>query len=143
MKRTMAPKMVLVLCTGNSCRSQMAAGWINHLLGNRWEAHSAGTKPAGRVHPLAVEVMAEVGVDLSGAVPMRVQDVQDEAWDLVITVCDSARESCPIFPGTVQHVHLSFPDPAAAEGSEAERLSVFREVRDDIRRRVISELQSR
>ncbi len=130
-------RRVLILCTGNSCRSQMAEGWVNHLLGDRWEAHSAGTQPAAAVHPLAVRVMAEVGVDISRAVPEHVGRYLDEPWDLVITVCDSARESCPVFPRPVAQQHISFPDPAAAQGSEAERLAVFRAVRDDIRARLV------
>lgn len=133
----MTRKRVLILCTGNSCRSQMAEGWINHLLGDRWEARSAGTRPAAQVHPLAVAVMAEVGVDISRGTPEQVQRYLAEAWALVVTVCDSAKESCPIFPRPVETVHISFPDPAEAAGSEEERLAVFRAVRDDIRERLV------
>ncbi len=136
-------KRVLILCTGNSCRSQMAQGWVGHLLGGRWEAHSAGTRPADRVHPLAVRAMAEAGVDISGGVPTPVERHLDEAWDLVITVCDSAKETCPLFPRPVEQIHISFPDPAEAAGSEAERMAVFRTVRDDIRARLIAELDRR
>ncbi|MDD5563018.1 MAG: arsenate reductase ArsC [Thermoanaerobaculaceae bacterium] len=136
-------KRVLILCTGNSCRSQMAQGWVNHLLGGRWEAHSAGTRPADRVHPLAVRAMAEVGVDISGGVPTPVARHLDAAWDLVITVCDSAKETCPLFPRPVEQIHVSFPDPSEVAGSEAERMAAFRAVRDDIRARLIPELERR
>ena len=138
-----ARKRLLILCTGNSCRSQMAAGWVNHLVGDRWEAHSAGTRPADRVHPLAVKAMAEVGVDISSGVPTPVESVLDEAWDLVVTVCDSAKETCPLFPRPVEQVHVSFPDPAEAAGSEAKRMAVYRAVRDDIRARLLPELARR
>lgn len=133
----MARQRVLILCTGNSCRSQMAEGWINHLVGEEWEARSAGTRPAAQVHPLAVRVMAEAGVDISGGVPEHVDRYLEEPWDLVVTVCDSARESCPIFPRPVNTLHISFPDPAEATGSEEQRLEVFRAVRDDIRARLL------
>jgi len=133
----MGRRRVLILCTGNSCRSQMAEGWINHLLGDTWEARSAGTRPAAAVHPLAVKVMAEAGVDISGGVPEHVERYLSEPWDLVVTVCDSAKESCPVFPRPVAQRHISFPDPAEAEGSEEERLAVFRAVRDDIRARLL------
>ena len=136
-------RRVLVLCTGNSCRSQMAEGWINHLLGDRWEARSAGTRPAGAVHPLAVRVMAEIGVDISAGSPRHVDGLLDQAWDLVVTVCDSAKESCPLFPRPVEQIHVSFPDPAEARGSDEERMEVFRTVRDDIRARLLPEVARR
>jgi arsenate reductase len=138
-----AKKRVLVLCTGNSCRSQMAEGWINHLLGAGWEARSAGTAPAPRVHPLAVRAMAEVGVDISNARPEHVTVHLEQPWDLVVTVCDSAQEACPAFPGHVPRVHVSFLDPATAEGAEDERMNVFRRVRDEIRERLLPEVRSR
>jgi len=134
-------KRVLILCTGNSCRSQMAEGWVNHDIGDRWEAHSAGTRPAAAVHPLAVRVMAEVGVDISAGRPEHVDSYLTQSWDLVVTVCDSARESCPLFPRPVEQIHISFPDPAEAAGSEDERLAVFRAVRDDIRARLLAEME--
>jgi arsenate reductase len=136
-------KRVLVLCTGNSCRSQMAEGWINQLLGDAWEARSAGTAPAPRVHPLAVRAMAEAGVDVSSAVPESVGRYLAEPWDLVVTVCDSARETCPAFPRPVPKLHVSFLDPAAAEGTDEERMAVFRRVRDEIRERLIPEVRRR
>jgi arsenate reductase len=134
---------VLILCTGNSCRSQMAEGYVNAELARSWEARSAGTEPSERVHPLAVKAMAEVGIDISKGVPQPVGLFVDEAWDLVVTVCDSARESCPVFPGRVDKIHISFPDPAEAEGTEEERMRVFRTVRDAIRGRLLPEIKRR
>ncbi len=140
----MAPrKRVLILCTGNSCRSQMAEGLVNHDLAGRWEASSAGTQPAAAVHPLAVRAMAEIGVDISHAAPKSVDTLVGQPWDLVVTVCDSAKESCPIFPRPVEQVHLSFPDPALATGPDEVRLAVFRAVRDDIRTRLLAEIARR
>ena len=136
-------KMVLILCTGNSCRSQMAEGWINHELGDTWLARSAGTDPAARVHPLAIRAMAEVGVDIRGGVPENVDRYFDQPWDLVITVCDSAEETCPVFPGAVERIHISFPDPADAGGSDDERMKVFRSVRDAIRQQLLPEVSRR
>ena len=136
-------RRVLILCTGNSCRSQMAEGWVKHLLAGRWQAGSAGIQPAAAVHPLAVRVMAEVGVDISGNRPEHVEAYLEQPWDLVVTVCDSAKESCPLFPRPVEAIHNSFPDPAEATGSEEERLAVFRAVRDDIRARLLPELGRR
>jgi arsenate reductase len=136
-------KRVLVLCTGNSCRSQMAEGWINRLLGGQWEARSAGTAPAARVHSLAVRAMAEVGIDISGGKPQHVDVCLDQAWDLVLTVCDSAKETCPTFPRPVAKLHISFFDPALAPGTDEERMAVFRRVRDEIRDRLVAELRSR
>ena len=127
-------KRVLVLCTGNSCRSQMAEGWVNHLLGDQWEARSAGTAPAARIHPLAVRAMAEVGVDIAGGKPEHVRVYLDQPWDLVVTVCDSAKETCPVFIGQVKHrLHLGFQDPADATGTDDEVAAVFRRVRDEIK----------
>ena len=142
-ERNGVARRVLILCTGNSCRSQMAEGWVNHLAGGRWRAHSAGTRPAAVVHPLAVRVMAEVGVDIVGGRSEHVDRYLEEPWDLVVTVCDSAKETCPIFPRPAEVIHVSFPDPAAAEGSEDERIAVFRAVRDDIRARLLPELVRR
>ena len=122
---------VLVLCTGNSCRSQMGEGWIRHDLGDRVEVVSAGTHPSA-VHPLAIRVMAEAGVDISGHRSKGIADLESRAFDLVVTVCDSARESCPVLPGARKTIHRSFEDPAAA-GSGDEALPVFCRVRDEIR----------
>jgi arsenate reductase (thioredoxin) len=140
---TQTRRRVLVLCTGNSCRSQMAEGFINHLLGREWEARSAGTAPASRVHPLAVRAMAEVGIDIGAGKPEHVDVYLDEPWDLVVTVCDSAQESCPVFPRRVEKIHVSFFDPAAAEGTDEEKLPVFRRVRDEIRDRLLPEVRGR
>jgi arsenate reductase len=140
---TMTKKRVLILCTGNSCRSQMAEGWVRHLLGDCWEVESAGTHPAGEVAPLAVRAMAEVGVGISGAWPKHWGPFLDQRWDLVVTVCDSARESCPLFPGAAEQIHVSFPDPVLASGTEDERLAVYRAVRDDIRERLVPEIAKR
>jgi arsenate reductase len=136
-------KRVLVLCTGNSCRSQMAEGWINHLLGDRWEACSAGTAPAAHVNPHAVRVMAEVGVDISRHRPQLAAGLAGEAWDLVVTVCDHAREVCPFFPHPGEQIHLGFPDPVAAVGTEEEVVGAYRRVRDAIRERLVPEVARR
>jgi arsenate reductase len=136
-------KRVLILCTGNSCRSQMAEGLVNHELPGQWTARSAGTRPATRVHPLAVKAMAEVGVDISAGVPELVDRYLDEPWDLVVTVCDSAKESCPVFPRAVETVHIPFEDPADAEGTDEEKMAVFRRVRDEIRGRLVEAIRTR
>jgi len=136
-------KRVLILCTGNSCRSQMAEGWVNHELAESWTALSAGTQPAARVHPLAIRAMTEEGIDISGGIPESVDRFLEMPWDLVITVCDSARETCPVFPGPVETLHISFPDPAEASGTDEEIMAVFRAVRDDIRKRLVGELSRR
>ncbi len=125
-------KRVLFLCTGNSCRSQMAEALVNHDLAGRWEASSAGTHPAGFVHPLALRALAEVGIDHQGA--SKPADVfRGQIFDLAVTLCGEAEEDCPAWLGPGRRAHLGFPDPARAEGSEEERLAVFRQVRDDIR----------
>lgn len=136
-------KRVLVLCTGNSCRSQMAEGWVRHLLGDRWEVHSAGTAPASHVNPNAVKTMAEVGVDISRHRPRHAADMTAREWDLVVTVCGGAREVCPVFPHPGEQIHVGFPDPVDATGSEDEVLAVYRAVRDDIRARLIPEIARR
>jgi arsenate reductase len=123
---------VLFLCTGNSCRSQMAEGWARHIHGDKFEVHSAGIKPQ-ELHPLAVRVMKEAGVDISGQKSKHVRVLKDVAFDYVVTVCDSARESCPLFPSKTKVIHRDFEDPAAAKGNEDEILAVFRRVRDQIR----------
>ncbi len=126
---------VLFLCTGNSCRSQMAEGWLRHLAEGRFESLSAGVDPHG-LNPLAVAVMAEAGVDISSQRSESILEYLADPPDLVVSVCDRAEASCPVFPGRVQRQRWLFPDPARAEGSEAEVLSVFRRVRDDIRARI-------
>ncbi len=136
----MSIKQVLFLCTGNSCRSQMAEGLVNYFLGEEWEAYSAGTAPAGYVHPMAIQVMAEYDIDISAYRSKSVDEFRYVGPDLVITVCDDAAENCPLWLGGGRVVHISFPDPARATGSEAERLAVFRQVRDDIRDKVLTYL---
>ena len=130
---------VLFLCTHNSARSQMAEGLLRHLAGDRFEAMSAGTE-ATRVRPLAVRAMGEVGVDISGQESKALNRYLDETFDYVITVCDDANDACPFFPGTESRLHWSFEDPSKAEGTEEERLAVFRSVRDRIRSRIEEEL---
>lgn len=122
---------VLFLCTGNSCRSQMAEGFLRHFYGDKYEAHSAGVKPSV-VNPYAIKVMAEKGVDISNQRSKSVDEYKGQSFDKVITVCDNAKESCPVFPGKVEHIHWSFIDPAEATGTEDEKLKVFRDVRDQI-----------
>lgn len=131
---------VLVLCTGNSCRSQLAEAIINHDVGDRWQAFSAGTNPAGYIHPLAIKVLSEIGIDHYG-VSKSVEQFRNEPFDLVITVCDDAAENCPVWLGKGKRVHFSFPDPAKAEGSEEEIMDVFRAVRDDIRKNILQYLE--
>jgi len=138
----MAEKKVLFLCTGNSARSQMAEGLVNHLLAGKWRAYSGGTKPSGYVHPLAVQAMAEVGIDISDHRNKSVEEFRNGDFDLVITVCDDAAQTCPLWLGSGKAVHVGFPDPAAARGSEEERLQVFRTVRDAIRVRVLGLLHA-
>lgn len=123
---------VLILCTGNSARSQMAEGLLRSVAGGRFEVHSAGTRP-GAVRPEAITVMGEIGIDISRHRSKHVDEFADQAFDYVLTVCDNAKESCPVYPGFTNRLHRSFDDPAAVTGSEAERLAAFRRVRDEIR----------
>ena len=132
----MNKKRVLFLCTGNSARSQMAEGLVNHFLADEWEAYSAGTAPTGYVHPLAIAAMAELGIDISAQRSKSVDEFRGVAFDVVITVCDNAAQNCPLWLGTGQVKHMGFPDPAVATGGEAERLAVFRQVRDDLRQAI-------
>jgi arsenate reductase len=134
-------KRVLFLCTGNSARSQMAEGLVNSFLGDRWTAFSAGTEPASSVHPLAVRVMDELGIDISDARPKTVGDLHTQRFDVVITLCDQAAQQCPLWLGQGQATHMGFPDPAQASGNEEERLGVFRQVRETIRDRVLGRLE--
>jgi arsenate reductase (thioredoxin) len=132
----MAKQRVLFLCTGNSARSQMAEGWLRRLAGDDFDVFSAGTEPKEAVHPLAVLVMAEKDVEIAQQRPKSLQQYIGQPWDFIITVCDRANETCPIFPGDHERIHWSFEDPAAATGSELERRAVFRRVRDEILRRL-------
>ncbi len=123
---------ILIVCTGNTCRSQMAEGFLKYLDKNL-EVYSAGTNPDKKINPRAVKVMAEKGIDISNGVPELVDDYIDTSFDYVITVCDGAKEKCPVFTGTVNHrLHIGFDDPAEATGTEEEILYVFRRVRDEI-----------
>lgn len=132
----MLPKLkVLFLCTGNSCRSQMAEGWARTLHGDRVEPYSAGTA-SGRLDPRAIEVMHEAGVDISGHRSKHLQELIGANFDAVVTVCDSANESCPVFPGPTLRLHVDFDDPprlAAGAATEEEALGHYRKVRDEIR----------
>ncbi len=126
-------KRILILCTGNSCRSQMAEGFLKSFH-STLQVFSAGTKAASRVHPKAIQVMNEIGIDLSKNFPKTVDQFLSESFDYVVTVCDNAKESCPVFFGNVKHrLHIGFDDPADATGTEEEILSVFRRVRDEIK----------
>ena len=127
-------KKILILCTGNSCRSQMAEGFLKSFDDNL-EVYSAGTKPAEKVNPKAIQVMKEVEIDLSQNYPKMVDKFLNESLDYVITVCDNAKETCPVFIGKVgKQLHIGFEDPAEATGTEEEILAVFRKVRDEIKR---------
>ena len=118
-------KRILFLCTHNSARSQMAEGWLRHLAGDRYEVHSAGTE-ATHVRPLAIRAMAEVDIDVAGQASKTLDRYLGQAWDYVISVCDDANESCPIFPGATTRLHWSLPDPSRAAGTEEERLHAYR-----------------
>ena len=124
-------KRVLILCTGNSARSQMAEGLLRHLAGDRFEVASAGVAPT-EVRPEAIAVMRELGIDISHHRSKSVDEFLGQDFDYVITVCDNANEQCPIFPSNTKRIHWSFEDPAAAAGDEQARLAVFRRVRDEI-----------
>lgn len=124
---------VLILCTGNSCRSHLAEGILRAAAGDLFEVHSAGSNPAGYVHPLAVRVMAEIGIDLSAHRSKHMNEFLGTPIETVITVCGRADQACPVFPGQVNRHHWPFDDPAHATGTEAEQLAVFRRVRDEIR----------
>lgn len=129
----MSLKRVLFLCTHNSCRSQMAEGLVNHDLGARMEAFSAGTE-ATRVNPLAIKVMAELGIDLSAHRSKSLDEFAAQPFDYVITLCGDANEKCPLFFGGVKRLHMGFEDPSLLLGSEAEVLPAYRRIRDEIRR---------
>lgn len=124
---------ILVLCTGNSCRSQMAEGYLRHFAGGKAEVYSAGVETHG-VNPMAIEIMREDGIDISTHTSNHVNEYEDVAFDYVITVCDNAKERCPFFPSQAKKFHHNFPDPAKATGTEAEIKQRFREVRDMIKK---------
>ena len=133
-------KKVLILCTGNSCRSQMAEAIINHFIGDQWQAFSAGTQPSGYIHPMAIKALEEIGIHHEGE-SKTVERFRGEAFDVVITVCDAAAEKCPVWLGKGKRVHISFPDPAKAEATVEEKMNVFRQVRDDIQARILNHLK--
>jgi len=133
---TMDKKRILILCTGNSARSQMAEGLLRSEAGDRVDVFSAGTKPSD-VRPEAVQVMRELGIDISGHRSKSVDEFRGQEFTYVITVCDNANESCPVFPGNTKRLHLPFDDPAAVQGTEEQRRAAFRTIRDQIRRKLI------
>jgi arsenate reductase len=128
------PPVVLILCTGNSCRSQMAEGILRRAAAGMLDARSAGSKPAGYVHPLAIQAMAEIGIDISGHHSKSMAGFLQQDVETVITVCGNADQACPMFPGQLKHHHWGFDDPAHAPGDEAAQMAVFRRVRDEIQR---------
>ncbi len=124
-------KRILILCTGNSARSQMAEGLLRNMAGDRFEVESAGVAPSA-VRPEAIEVMRDIGIDISGHRSKSVDEFVDQLFDYIITVCDNAKESCPVFPGSAVRLHWSFDDPAAIQGTYEERLAAFRRIRNQI-----------
>ncbi len=140
MNPPVTPNRVLILCTGNSCRSQMAEALINHDLAGQWQAFSAGTRPAGMVHSMALDALKELGIQHPGE-SKPVDTFRGEDFQVVITVCDNAAEDCPVWLGRGRRVHIGFPDPAGAEGNTEERMEVFRQVRDQIRVQIIPYLK--
>ena len=129
------PKNVLILCTGNSCRSQLAEVLWNHLA-NDWLAVSAGSRPAGYVHPLAIKALQDIDLPVTQLVSKHANEFADQEFELVVTVCDHAQETCPVFPGAKATLHWPFFDPADADGSEQEKFAVFCRVRDEIRAKI-------
>ena len=125
---------ILILCTGNSCRSHLAEGILRTTLGPDYHVASAGSKPAGYVHPLAIEAMAEIGIDIKHHHSKHLNEFLQQPVETVITVCGNADQACPVFPGQVNRHHWGFDDPAHAPGTREEQLQVFRRVRDEIRR---------
>lgn len=129
-------KRVLILCTGNSCRSQMAEELWETIGVSEWRAESAGSKPSGYVHPLAIQAMNELDIDLSANTSKSLDEFAEQEFDLVITVCDNAKESCPVFPGATETLHWPFDDPADATGTDEEKMILFRRVRDEIKKKI-------
>src|SRR5437773_1759432 len=138
----MSKRRILILCTGNSVRSQMTEGLLRHLGGDTFEVHSAGTAPIS-ISPLAIEAMREIGIDISAHRSKPVSEFEGQRFDTVITVCDSAAEHCPVFPGAPQRIHWSIWDPGEATGSHEEKLAAFCRVRDDLASRLRQFLSSR
>ena len=131
---TMVKPRILILCTGNSCRSHLAEGILRQAAGNLLEVASAGSKPAGFVHPLAIRAMQEIGIDISEHTSKSMNDFLGSQIETVITVCGNADQACPVFPGQVNRHHWPFDDPAHATGTEEEQMEVFRRVRDEIKK---------
>lgn len=124
---------ILIVCTGNSCRSQMAEGYVRSIAPALWQILSAGTRPERETNPYAIRAMAEIGIDISQQRPKSVDRFTSEAFDFVITVCGGAKEQCPVFSGHVRNrLHIGFPDPADAQGTDEEVMAIYRQVRDDI-----------
>src|SRR5512139_2302731 len=130
-------RKVLFLCTGNSCRSQMAEAIVNSRMGDRWQAYSAGTRPTGTVHPMAIEVLKEIGINHEGR-SKTTEEFRDMRFDLVVTVCDSAAEECPLWLGSGKRFHMGFRDPSQATGNWEEVLAEFRSVRDSMAEAILS-----
>jgi len=135
-------KKVLILCTGNSCRSQMAQVIWQDLGGGDWKAESAGSKPSGYVHPLALVAIEEIGLSVEGLESKSVDPFADKEIELAVTVCDNAKEACPVLPGVAQTLHWPFDDPADATGSDDQKMEVFRRVRDEIREKISDYLKA-
>jgi arsenate reductase (thioredoxin) len=130
----MTKPSILILCTGNSCRSHLAEGILRAVAGDLFQVHSAGSKPAGYVHPLAIQVMKEIGLDISSHRSKHMDEFLKQSVETVITVCGNADQACPTFPGQMNRHHWGFDDPAHATGTEEEKLTVFRRVRDEIKK---------
>ncbi|TVR52564.1 MAG: arsenate reductase ArsC [Puniceicoccaceae bacterium] len=130
----MAKPTILILCTGNSCRSHMAEGILRHAAGDLFDIHSAGSKPAGYVHPKAIEVLKEIGIDISGHTSKPMSDFLDRTVDTVITVCGNADQACPVFPGQINRYHWGFDDPPKAAHPGESEVDAFRRIRDEIRK---------
>ena len=135
-------RRILILCTGNIARSQMAEGWWRHLAGDRWEVFSAGTRPGKRVHPVAVRVMAERGVDIAGQQPKTLERFVQSSFDVVVTVCSAAEAECPVFPRAARREHRPLDDPAVAGLDPEAQLAVFRRLRDEAAERIRAFLEA-
>ena len=135
-------KRVLVLCTGNSCRSQMAEGLFRELGNGEWESFSAGSAPSGYVHPLAIEAMKQRGIDISSGTSKSISEFEGQEFDLVVTVCDHANEACPFIPGAKERKHWPFDDPADAAGTDEEKMHTFVRVRNEIEKQITEFLES-
>jgi arsenate reductase len=138
----MKPRLI-ILCTGNSCRSQMAEGFLREIADDLFDTQSAGMNPADKIHPLAIKVMAEIGIDIADNTYKHLNAFFDQQIDTVITVCSHADQSCPVLPASTKRHHFGFPDPAEAEGTEEEKLVVFRQFRDDIGRILLAYVAGR